>query len=338
MMPAQLDLPLIWAGIIAVGVIMYVIMDGFDLGIGILFPLAPDDRARDVMMGTVAPIWDGNETWLILGGAALFAAFPIAYAVLLPAFYLPLIVMLLALVFRGVAFEFRFKSRANRHWWDRAFSWGSMAATFAQGVVLGSFIQGVEVVDRAYAGSALAWLTPFSLFCGLALMAGYAMLGAGWLIGKTQGLLQLWAYNRMRLASLLTLAAVVVVSLWTPLIHSAIAARWFTWPNILYLSPVPLLVALVGWRLYLAINRRQHWTPFLLTLALFVLSYAGLAISLFPYVIPPGITIWDAASPRSSQLFLLSGTVVILPIILAYTGYSYWVFRGKVTPDTGYHH
>ena len=338
MMPAQLDLPLIWAGIIAVGVIMYVIMDGFDLGIGILFPLAPDDRARDVMMGTVAPIWDGNETWLILGGAALFAAFPIAYAVLLPAFYLPLIVMLLALVFRGVAFEFRFKSRANRHWWDRAFAWGSMTATFAQGVVLGSFIQGVEVVDRAYAGSALAWLTPFSLFCGLALMAGYAMLGAGWLIGKTQGLLQLWAYNRMRLASLLTLAAVVVVSLWTPLIHSAIAARWFTWPNILYLSPVPLLVALVGWRLYLAINRRQHWTPFLLTLALFVLSYAGLAISLFPYVIPPGITIWDAASPRSSQLFLLSGTVVILPIILAYTGYSYWVFRGKVTPDTGYHH
>ncbi|MFO1075014.1 MAG: cytochrome d ubiquinol oxidase subunit II [Geminicoccaceae bacterium] len=333
-----MDLPLIWAIIIAIGVIMYVIMDGFDLGVGILFPFARSDSDRDVMMNTVAPIWDGNETWLVLGGAGLFAAFPIAYAVLLPAFYLPLLVMLLALIFRGVAFEFRFKSRANRHWWDRAFSWGSMAATFAQGVVLGSFIQGVEVVDRAYAGSALAWLTPFSLFCGLALMAGYAMLGAGWLIGKTQGLLQLWAYNRMRLASLLTLAAVVVVSLWTPLIHSAIAARWFTWPNILYLSPVPLLVALVGWRLYLAINRRQHWTPFLLTLALFVLSYAGLAISLFPYVIPPGITIWDAASPRSSQLFLLSGTVVILPIILAYTGYSYWVFRGKVTPDTGYHH
>jgi cytochrome d ubiquinol oxidase subunit II len=334
----ELDLPLIWAAIIALGVIMYVVMDGFDLGVGILFPLARGDADRDVMMNSVAPIWDGNETWLILGGASLFAAFPIAYAVLLPAFYLPLIVMLLALIFRGVAFEFRFKSRANRHWWDRAFAYGSMTATFAQGVVLGSFIQGVEVVDRAYAGGALAWLTPFALFCGLALMAGYAMLGAAWLIGKTEGEQQRWAYDKMRIASLLTLAAVAIVSLWTPLIHAEIAARWFTWPNLLYLSPVPLLVVAVGWRLYLAIERREHWTPFLLTLGLFVLSYAGLAISLFPYVIPPEITIWDAASPPSSQRFLLIGTVIILPIILSYTFYNYWVFRGKVTPETGYHH
>lgn len=334
----ELDLTLIWAIIIAIGVIMYVIMDGFDLGVGILFPFARSDADRDVMMNSVAPIWDGNETWLILGGTSLFAAFPIAYAVLLPAFYLPLIVMLLALIFRGVAFEFRFKSRNNRHWWDRAFSYGSMAATFAQGVVLGSFIQGVEVVDRAYAGHALSWFTPFSLFCGLALMAGYAMLGAAWLIGKTEGALQIWAYDKMRLSSLLTLIAVGIVSLWTPLIHSEIAARWFSWPNLLYLSPVPILVALVGWRLYLAIERREHWTPFLLTLALFLLSYAGLAISLFPYVIPPDITIWDAASPRSSQWFLLAGTMFILPIILIYTAYSYWVFRGKVTPDSGYHH
>ena len=334
---AQLDLPLIWAAVIAVGVIMYVIMDGFDLGVGILFPWAPRDEDRDVMMNSVAPIWDGNETWLVLGGTSLFAAFPIAYAVLLPAFYLPLLVMLLALIFRGVAFEFRFKSRGNRHWWDRAFTFGSMAATFAQGVVLGSFIQGVEVVDRAFAGSALAWLNPFALFCGLALMSGYAMLGAAWLIGKTVGDLQRWAYAQMRLVSLLTLAAVVLVSLWTPLIHAQIAARWFAWPNTLYLSPVPILVALVGWRLHLAIQRREHWTPFLLTLALFVLSYAGLAISLFPYVIPPEITIWDAASPPSSQIFLLSGTIVILPIILTYTFYNYWVFRGKVTPESGYH-
>jgi cytochrome d ubiquinol oxidase subunit II len=332
-----LDLPLIWAGIIAIGVIMYVIMDGFDLGVGILFPLARSDADRDVMMNSVAPIWDGNETWLVLGGTSLFAAFPVAYAVLLPAFYLPLLVMLLALIFRGVAFEFRFKSRRNRHWWDRAFAFGSMAATFSQGVVLGGFIRGVEVVDRAYAGSALAWLSPFALFCGLALMAGYAMLGAGWLIGKTEAPLQVWAYGKMRAAGLLTLAAVAIVSLWTPLIHAEIAARWFTWPNLLYLSPVPILVLLVGWRLHRAIERHEQWTPFLLTLALFVLSYAGLAISLFPYVIPPGITIWDAASPRSSQLFLLVGTVVLLPIILTYTFYNYWVFRGKVTVDSGYH-
>jgi cytochrome bd ubiquinol oxidase subunit II len=333
----ELDLPLIWAGIIAIGVIMYVVMDGFDLGVGILFPFARSDSDRDVMMNSVAPIWDGNETWLILGGTSLFAAFPIAYAVLLPAFYLPLLVMLLALIFRGVAFEFRFKSQGNRHWWDRAFSFGSMAATFAQGVVLGSFIQGIEVVDRAFAGSALSWLNPFSLFCGLALMAGYTMLGAGWLIGKTEGPLQVWARGKMRTASLLTLVAVAIVSLWTPLIHAEIASRWFAWPHLLYLSPVPLLVVLVGWRLYLALQRDEHWMPFLLTLALFLLSYAGLAISLFPYVIPPEITIWDAASPRSSQLFLLVGTIFLLPIILTYTAYNYWVFRGKESADSGYH-
>jgi cytochrome d ubiquinol oxidase subunit II len=334
----ELDLPLIWAGIIALGVIMYVIMDGFDLGIGILFPFTRNDSDRDVMVNSVAPVWDGNETWLILGGAGLFAAFPIAYAVLLPAFYLPLIVMLLALIFRGVAFEFRFKSLKNKHWWDRAFSWGSMAATFAQGIVLGSFIQGIEVVDRAYQGSALAWLTPFALFCGLALMAGYAMLGAAWLIGKTEGDLQLWCIEKMRLASLLTLLAVGLVSIWTPLIHEEIAGRWFAWPEILYLSPVPVLVVLTGWRLYVALERREHWTPFLLTLALFLLSYAGLAISLFPYVIPPAITIYDAASPPESLSFLLIGVAPLLPIILGYTFYNYWVFRGKVTAETGYHH
>jgi cytochrome d ubiquinol oxidase subunit II len=246
--------------------------------------------------------------------------------------------MLLALIFRGVAFEFRFKSRRNRHWWDRAFYLGSMAATFAQGVVLGAFIRGIEVVDRAYAGSALAWLSPFSLFCGLALMAGYAMLGAGWIIGKTEGSLQNWAYGKMRQVGLLTLVAVAVVSAWTPLLHPEIAARWFAWPNIAYLAPVPLLVGLVAWLLHRALERRAHWSPFLLTLGLFILSYAGLAISLFPYVIPPEITIWDAASPRSSQAFLLVGTVFLLPIILSYTAYTYWVFRGKETGEGGYEH
>jgi cytochrome d ubiquinol oxidase subunit II len=333
-----LDLPLIWAGIIALGVIMYVIMDGFDLGVGILFPFAATDEDRDVMMNTAAPIWDGNETWLVLGGAAMLGAFPIAYAVILSAFYLPLIVMLLALIFRGVAFEFRFKSRRNRHWWDRAFAWGSMTATFAQGVVLGAFIHGIEVTDRAFQGHAFAWLTPFSLFCGLALLGGYAMLGAGWLIMKTTGDLQSWAYGRMRFVGLLVLAAIAIVSLWTPLIHAEIAARWFTWPNFLYLAPVPLLVILAIIRLGIAIDRREERAPFLLTLLLFLLSYAGLAISLFPYIIPPTITIWDAASPHSSQAFMLVGTAILLPIILAYTGYNYWVFRGKVTADSGYHH
>jgi cytochrome bd ubiquinol oxidase subunit II len=332
------DLPLVWAGIIALGVMMYVVMDGFDLGIGILFPFTPSDADRDIMINSVAPVWDGNETWLILGGAGLFAAFPLAYSVLLPAFYLPLLVMLLALIFRGVAFEFRFKSLKNRRWWDRAFAGGSITATFAQGVVLGAFIQGVEVVDDAFAGGSFGWLNPFALFCGVALTCGYAMLGAAWLIGRTEGDLQLWCIERMRFVGLLTLLAVGLVSVWTPLIHEEIAGRWFSWPNILYLSPVPLLVVLTGWRLYLALERREHWTPFLLTLALFVLSYAGLGISLFPYIIPPEITIWQASSPPASQRFLLYGIVPLLPIILGYTFYNYWVFRGKVTSETGYHH
>ncbi|MEK0085416.1 cytochrome d ubiquinol oxidase subunit II [Benzoatithermus flavus] len=333
----QIDLPLIWAGIIAFGVIMYVIMDGFDLGIGILFPFPPYDEDRDVMMNTVAPVWDGNETWLVLGGAGMLGAFPLAYAVLLPAFYLPLLLMLLALIFRGVAFEFRFKSRANRHWWDRAFAWGSICATFAQGVVLGAFIQGIDVSERAFHGGPFVWLNPFALFCGLALVAGYAMLGAGWLIMKTTGDLQAWAYRAMRVLGLLVLGAIAVVSIWTPFIHPAVGARWFSWPNILYLSPVPILVALAGLRLHIALERGEEYTPFLLTLGLFLLSYAGLAISLWPYVIPPSITIWDAASPPASQGFLLVGTIILVPIILSYTVYNYWVFRGKVTAESGYH-
>jgi len=332
------DITLIWAGIIAFAVFMYVMLDGFDLGLGILFPFARRDADRDLMMNSAAPIWDGNETWLILGGAALFGAFPLAYSVLLPAFYLPLILMLLGLIFRGVAFECRFKSsQANRHWWDKAFAWGSYSATFAQGVVLGSFVEGLEVVDRAFKGDALSWLTPFSLFCGLALVGGYAMLGAGWVILKTEGPLQDWAFGIMRTLGFVMLAAIVVVSLWTPFLHPEIASRWFSWPNILYLSPVPILVGLTILRLGVAIARREERSPFLLTLGLFLLSYAGLAISLFPHIIPPSVTIWEAAAPRSSQLFMLVGTAVLIPTILTYTAYNYYVFRGKVS-DEGYHH
>ena len=333
----QYDLPLIWAGLVAFYVAMYVVMDGFDLGIGILFPFARSDTDRDLMMNSVAPIWDGNETWLVLGGTSLFAAFPIAYSVLLPAFYLPLFVMLLALIFRGVSFEFRFKSIDNRHWWDRAFAFGSMAATFAQGVVLGSFILGVQVTDRQYSGGAFSWLTPFALFCGLALMGGYAMLAAGWLIGKTTGRPAGMGLPQDaggepagpgRGRHRLLVDAAHPPGGGRPLVHLA-------------QHPLPLAGAdprPPGGRAALpALERREHWTPFFLTLALFLLSYAGLAISLFPYVIPPSITIWDAASSPSSQIFLLVGVAIITPIILTYTFWNYWVFRGKVTPDQHYH-
>lgn len=333
----DIDLPMLWAGIIAFGVIMYVVLDGFDLGLGILFPFASGDQERDLMMNSVAPIWDGNETWLVLGGAALFGAFPMAYGVLLSAFYLPLLLMLIALIFRGVAFEFRFKSLANRHWWDRAFSFGSTFAAFSQGVILGAFIQGVPVEDRQFAGGPLDWLTPFALFCGVAVVAGYAMLGAGWLVMRSTGDMQAWARKILRPLAQAVLIAIAGVSLWTPFLDNSIAQRWFSWPNILWLSPVPILVLLVAIRLEVSLARDEDRAPFVLTLVLFLLSYGGLAISLWPNVIPPDVSIWAAAAPASSQLFMLVGVSILIPVILAYTAYTYWVFRGKIAIGEGYH-
>jgi cytochrome d ubiquinol oxidase subunit II len=331
----EIDLTLIWAGIIAFAVAMYVLLDGFDLGLGILFPFMADEDERDTAMNTVAPIWDFNETWLVLGGTGIFGAFPLAYALLLPAFYLPIMIMLIALIFRGVAFEFRFKVHAQRRPWSIAFFLGSLVATFAQGLVLGTFVQGVPVQGRSFAGGPLDWLSPFSLVTGAALVAGYALLGATWLVIKVEGPLHEWA----RRASLVLLAAVVVgmavVSLWVPFLRTGIEQRWFSWPNILYLSPVPLLVALVSFAMWRLLRRDSVHGPFMLALALFLLGFLGLAVSLWPALVPPSITIWDAAAPRESQAFLLVGMSVLIPTILLYHAYTYWVFRGKVT--TGYH-
>ncbi|WP_394234826.1 cytochrome d ubiquinol oxidase subunit II [Pseudomonas anguilliseptica] len=333
-----IDLSLIWAVIIAFGVMMYVVMDGFDLGIGILFPFVKSEGERDVMMNTVAPVWDGNETWLVLGGAALFGAFPLAYAVVLSALYLPLIFMLLGLIFRGVAFEFRFKAKAaKRHIWDKAFIGGSLTATFFQGVALGAYIDGFEVVDRVYAGGALDWLTPFSLFCGLALIAAYALLGCTWLIMKTEGRLQQQMHDLARPLVFVLLGVTGIVSLWTPLAHAEIAERWFSLPNIFWFMPVPLLVLLCTWALLRAVARNANYSPFLLTLTLIFLGYSGLGISLWPHIIPPSISIWDAAAPPQSQGFILVGALFIIPFILMYTAWSYYVFRGKVTEEDGYH-
>jgi cytochrome d ubiquinol oxidase subunit II len=333
-----IDLPLIWAVIILFGVMMYVVMDGFDLGIGLLYPVLPDKTDRDVMMNTVAPVWDGNETWLVLGGAGLLAAFPLAYSVILTAFYLPLILMLLGLIFRGVAFEFRFKAdESHRPWWDKAFIGGSLVATFFQGVTLGGFIQGIPVVDRAYAGGALDWLTPFSLFTGLGLVVTYALLGCTWLIMKTEGALQA---RMIALAGPLTWALVAVIgviSLWTPLAHEAIAARWFSWPNLLWFSPVPVLVLATVWQLLKQLRGAPHAGPFVLTLFLVFLGYSGLGISIWPNVIPPAISIREAAAPPQSMGFALVGALLIIPLILMYTAWGYYVFRGKVDAGEGYH-
>ena len=333
-----MDLSLIWALIIAFGVMMYVVMDGFDLGIGILFPFVRDEGERDVMMNSVAPVWDGNETWLVLGGAALFGAFPLAYAVVLSALYLPLILMLLGLIFRGVAFEFRFKAKAvKRHLWDKAFIGGSLTATFFQGVALGAYIDGFKVVERVYVGGAFDWLTPFSLFCGLALIAAYALLGCTWLIMKTEGRLQLQMHDLARPLVFVLLAVTGIVSLWTPLAHPEIAERWFSLPNLFWFMPVPLLVLICTWALLRAVANNAHYSPFLLTLVLIFLGYSGLGISLWPNVIPPSISIWEAAAPPQSQGFILVGALFIIPVILMYTAWSYYVFRGKVTQADGYH-
>ncbi|GLX87623.1 MULTISPECIES: cytochrome d ubiquinol oxidase subunit II [Pseudomonas] len=333
-----IDLPLIWAIIIIFGIMMYVVMDGFDLGIGILFPFIKGEQDRDVMMNTVAPVWDGNETWLVLGGAALFGAFPLAYSVVLSALYLPLMLMLIGLIFRGVAFEFRFKARAEkRHIWDKAFIGGSVAATFFQGVALGAFIDGIPVVNRQYAGGGLDWLSPFTVFCGIALIVAYALLGCTWLIMKTEGHLQARMHKLGRPLALAVLVLMGVVSLWTPLAHSDIAARWFTLPNLFWFLPVPILVLVTMYGLLKAIARNAHYTPFLLTLVLIFLGYSGLGISLWPNIIPPSISIWDAAAPPQSQGFMLVGTLFIIPFILGYTFWSYYVFRGKVTHEDGYH-
>jgi cytochrome d ubiquinol oxidase subunit II len=332
-----IDLPLLWAAIIVVGVVMYVLLDGFDLGVGILFPFLPTDQDRDLAMNSVAPIWDGNETWLVLGGAGLLAAFPLAYAVILPGTYLPLIVMLLGLIFRGVAFEFRFKAGSRRHFWDKSFHYGSLAATIAQGLVLGAFIQGFEVDDRQFAGGMFDWLTLFSVLTGAALVSGYALLGATWLIMKTERELQDRCYRLARGLLMAVLAFIGIVSLWTPLMNPEIAARWFTWPNIAWLSPVPVVTALVAFTQWRALEQRREVLPFVLSLGLFLLSFLGLGISLWPNVIPPDISIWEAAAPRETQMFILIGTAILLPIILAYTGFTYFVFRGKVRPGAGYH-
>ncbi|CDF95650.1 cytochrome d ubiquinol oxidase subunit II [Pseudomonas corrugata] len=333
-----IDLPLIWAVVIIFGIMMYVIMDGFDLGIGILFPFIKGERDRDVMMNTVAPVWDGNETWLVLGGAGLFGAFPLAYSVVLSALYLPLILMLIGLIFRGVAFEFRFKAKAEkRHLWDKAFIGGSLTATFFQGVALGAFIDGFQVVNRQFAGGSLDWFTPFTMFCGLALIAAYALLGCTWLIMKTEGKLQQQMHDLARPLAFVVLAVIGIVSLWTPLAHADIAARWFTLPNLFWFLPVPILVLVTMYGLFRAVARNAHYTPFILTLVLIFLGYSGLGISLWPNIVPPSISIWDAASPPQSQGFMLVGTLFIIPLILVYTFWSYYVFRGKVTHDDGYH-
>jgi cytochrome bd ubiquinol oxidase subunit II len=330
-------LPLIWAGIIGIAVAMYVVLDGFDLGVGILFNAVTDESERDQMVASIAPFWDGNETWLVLGGSGLLVAFPKAYAVIMPALYLPVMVMLLALVFRGVAFEFRSIATGGKRAWNFAFAAGSTLAAVCQGVILGGLIQGIHVEDGAYAGGPFDWATPFAALCGLGVPTGYALLGATWLVMKTEGPLAARARVHAKTLLVAVLVLMGVVSLWTPLAFERIAERWFSVPNIFYLWPVPLVTALTALTCWRAIEQGREVPAFLAAIALFLLGYFGLVVSVFPYLVPPVLTIWQVAAPPASQTFMLVGTLVLLPVIFGYVVFSYALFHGKVREGEGYH-
>jgi len=334
--PLTSALPAIWAAIIGVAVVFYVVLDGFDLGIGLLFPFAKDDAERDRMLASIAPYWDGNETWLVLGGAGLLVAFPHAYAVIMPAFYLPIVVMLLALVFRGVTFEFRGIAQ-SKPLWNWAFAGGSVVAGLCQGFVLGGLVEGVRVTDGAFSGGPFDWATPFGLICALGVLSGYALLGATWLMLKTDGDMARRAAAKAKFLLVAVLVFMAAVSVYTPLAIPRIAQRWFSMPNFVYLAPVPILTALIALMQWQWISARRELLPFLATVALFLLGYLGLAISSYPYMVPPSITVWQAAAAPSSQTFMLVGTLVLLPAILGYTAFVYWLFRGKVREGATYH-
>ncbi|WP_380782911.1 cytochrome d ubiquinol oxidase subunit II [Sphingomonas sp. R86520] len=330
------DLATAWAFVIAFAVFGYVVMDGFDLGLGILFPLIPEGRDRDTAMNSVAPVWDGNETWLVLGGGGLLAAFPLAYAIIMSALYPPIIAMLLGLVFRGVAFEFRWRDPRHQPAWDAGFFIGSLVAALSQGIVVGALLQGIRVGGRSYVGGWWDWATPFTLLTGISVAAGYALLGSTWLIMRTEGRLQDRAYRFARALGLAFVACLALVSAATPFLKLAYWRHWFAMPGVLATAQVPLL-AIIGTILLLrGLAGRRERSPFFITLALFLLSYVGLGISFFPDIIPGAVTIVEAAAPRSSLLFLLVGVCVMVPIIIAYTAWAYWVFRGKVGHE-GYH-
>jgi cytochrome d ubiquinol oxidase subunit II len=331
------DLPLIWYGLIATAIFLYVLLDGFDLGVGVLFPFAPSDQCRDRMMNSIAPFWDGNETWLVLGGGGLFAAFPLAYAVLMPALYVPVIVMLLGLIFRGVAFEFRFKATGkSRRIWDDAFHFGSLVAAFMQGVIIGAIVQGIKVEGRSYAGGAFDWLNAYSVMTGVAVVFGYALLGATWLVMKTENETQDWARKSASYVIGYVVIFLAIVSISMPIMNAQIRTLWFSLPNFFFLLPIPaasLVLLITIWR---DLHAGREYRPFLLSFGVFLTGYLGIAISMWPYLVPFEITFRKAAAAPESQSLLLIGTVIMLPLVLLYTGYCYYIFRGKASHESAY--
>ncbi|MDR3477356.1 MAG: cytochrome d ubiquinol oxidase subunit II [Gammaproteobacteria bacterium] len=316
-------------------VLMYVLLDGFDLGIGILFPFFPGRHARDIMVSTVLPVWDGNQTWLVLGGAFLYGAFPQAFSLLLPALYMPIFVMVMSLLFRGITFEFRLKAKKSLPWWDALFCVSSTLVCFCQGLVLGTFVKGFQLGSEPNTLS-YELFTPFNISCGFALLFGYALLGATWIIGKTTGELQARMYHAAKICLLVVTLFLMIISLWTPFVDDSIRAIWFN-PNYIYkLAMLPLVTGLMILYFGYALYKRAEYILFWLAIGIFVCAYLGFGISTFPYLIPHVLTIWQVVAPESTVLFMLFGALLLLPMLVGYTSYSYYVFRGKVTETIGY--
>jgi cytochrome bd ubiquinol oxidase subunit II len=335
-------LPVIWACILDFVILAYVVLDGFDLGVGMLFAVEPELHDRDVMVNTIAPVWDGNETWLVLGGSGLYGAFPAAYSVILPSVYPLVILMLLGLIFRGVAFEFRFRAIENqRHRWDWSFFGGSVLAAFCQGAILGALIQGTKSsADLQFSGGPLDWLTGFTVFCGIAVVFGYALLGSSWLLWRTSGKLHANMRRHTKVLGIIMLALLLVVSLWTPTLNPSFSQRWFAWPGILATAIAPILSVVLAFVFFASLRKEEgehDRRPFMCALGWFVLGFLGLGYSIFPMIVPPSLDIWQAASVPSSQIFLLVGAAVMIPLILGYNALSYYIFRGKVEPGAHYH-
>ncbi|MDX9786074.1 MAG: cytochrome d ubiquinol oxidase subunit II [Desulfobacterales bacterium] len=331
-----MDLVHVWVFLVGLVIILYVILDGFSLGVGLLFPSAENDAERDVLMNSIAPVWDANQTWIVFGGGALFATFPTTYAVLFSALYVPLLTFIFGLIFRGVAFEFRANSGKKRIW-DRAFFIGSLVAVLAQGVTLGAYISGIQTTGGVFSGGAFDWLNPFSVMVGLALVAGYMLLGATYLVLKTSGAVQQRAFRQAATASLAVAGFMVLVSIWTPLHSPDMTAGWFSPPRIYFVWLFPLLGVTAFFFLMRSLKNRRETLPFFYAILLFLSAYFGLETALYPYAVPPNITVFDAAAQPETLIFTLWGVVLVLPFVLGYTVYSYWVFRGKITETEGYH-
>lgn len=324
-----MDLIIIWSGLVAFVMILYVVLDGIGLGVGVLFPGAQGEAEQDVMIESIAPVWDANQTWIVFGGGAIFAAFPVVYGVLSSALYIPLITFVCGLIFRGVAFEFR-ANATRKGPWNNAFFAGSLVAVMSQGMTLGGVLSGIRVVDGHFGGGALDWLNPFSVMVSVALVPGYTMLGSCYLILKTSGPVQERAYRQAMWSAMAVLAFMAVVTVWTPFHYPVVLTHWFAPPRIYFVWIFPVIGLAAAYTLFKGLTTRREYLPLLSAIGLFLSGYSGLLTSLYPFAIPPSVTIYQAAAQPESLSFMLLGVGVVLPLVVAYSFYSHWVFRGKV--------